>query len=121
MEHESRMAPLRAVLRGQPRNVAIEAVYQIGIVLSHRFTWERFLARTKAETKLPYQHEAIDRVLEMLTALERAEGAPITALPAEIRNSYLVKLGDLIPPDESPALISEADIEAALKELREAV
>jgi hypothetical protein len=75
----------------------------------------------KAETRLAYQREATSKAMEMLTALERAEGAPVTAFSPDVRNSYLVRLGDLIPPDDSPTLISEADIEAALREVREVV
>jgi hypothetical protein len=115
------MAPLRDVPKNQPRQVAIEAVYQIGIILSHALTRKRFVARLKADTKLAYQHQATSKALDILTAPQRAEGAPVTELSPEVRNSYLVQLGNLVPPDESPPLISEADIEAALRELRELV
>jgi|SRR5580700_9970044 hypothetical protein len=121
MGHEPRMAPLRAVLKDQPRKVVIEAVYQIGIILSHALTRKRFLARMKADAKLDYQRKATAKALDMLTVLQRAEGRTVTELSPEVRNSYLMQLGELIPPDESPTLISEADIEAALQELREFV
>ena len=121
MGYEPRMAPLRDVLKDQPRKVAIEAVYQIGIILGHALTRKRFLARMKVDTRLPYQRKATAKALDMLTALQRAEGATVAELSPDVRNSYLVQLGDLIPPDDSPTLISEADIEAAFRELRELV
>jgi hypothetical protein len=121
MGHEPRLAPLLDVLKNEPRKVAIEAVYQIGIILSHTLTRKSFIARMKSDTKLAYQRKATSKALEMLTALQQAEGAQVTELSPEVRNSYLVRPGDLIPPDESPTLISEADIEAALRELRELV
>jgi len=119
MDREPNMTRLRDVLKGQHRDVVIEAVYLFGIILSQGLTAQRFGARMKVEYSPPNQGQAIERVMEMLAVLEQMEDAPVSALSPETRDSYARRLGELIPTDQSPALISEADIEATLRELRD--
>src|SRR6185312_16052254 len=113
MDREPNMTRLRDVLKGQHRDVVIEAVYLFGIILSQGLTAQRFGARMKVEYSPPNQGQAIEAVMEQM------EDAPVSALSPETRDSYARRLGELIPTDQSPALISEADIEATLRELRD--
>jgi|GEM_PF-2644846 len=119
MARRPNLTPLKAILKGQPRNVAIEAVYQLGHILSHRFTWDEFVARTPAETKkMPYQTEALHWVKDMVAAIERTEGAPIPDLPEDVRVAYGWCLNGLIPPDTSPRRVRQEDIDAFFREAR---
>jgi len=121
MGHEPRLEPLRQALGDQSRDVAIEAVYQTGIILRHALNKEEFLARTKIQTKMPYQEFAIERVLDMVDALEREEGSAVEELPSDVRDAYIRRLGELVPPDPNAIPVTDPKVQAMLKDLREFV
>ncbi len=118
MARRPNLTPLKAILKGQPRNVAIEAVYQLGHILSHRFSWDEFVARTGTGNKMPYQTEALDWVRDMVAVIERTEGAPVPDLPKDVRVAYGRCLNGLIPPDTSPRLVRQEDVDAFFREAR---
>jgi hypothetical protein len=114
MQQDPRVAPLLDLLRAQPRAVAVEAAYFLGIAMSHLLTRARLLDRMGAEEAVPYRKPALDLAMEMVSAIERIEGAEIAKLSLKTASQLAELIFDTGDTDRANA----ADVDAALRELQ---
>jgi|HubBroStandDraft_5_1064220.scaffolds.fasta_scaffold1177138_1 hypothetical protein len=118
MQQDPRVAPLLDLLRAQPRAVAVEAAYFLGIAMSHLLTRARLLDRMGAEEAVPYRKPALDLAMEMVSAIERIEGAEIAKLSLKTRMAYASQLAELIFDTGDTDRANAAHVDAALRELQ---
>jgi len=73
------------------------------------------------EEAVPYRKPAHELALEMVSAIERIEGAEIAKLSLETRMGYALRLAELIVDTGNTDRASAADVDAALRELQAAI
>ncbi len=112
------IAPVLQGLQRQSRPVAIEAAYLLLRLVTHRLTRERFLAQADAELTLPYQRQALNLAMELVSLIEAQERVDIQVLSGQRRAAYAAHLTHtILHADDDVDHIRPEQIDAELREL----
>ena len=116
MNREPMIQTLVQRLGQQPRSVAVEAAYLLVRYLSHRLSKDNFLAQVQAEPMLPYQHKAVELVLDLISTIEKSEGTDASRMPDPIRHEYEAQLTQAILEGGDRRQVDRTMVDAALRE-----
>ena len=104
-------------LNGLPRPVLVEVVYLAGRYLTHGLTKDIFLRQLESDVKTHHREQSTGVVLEIMSAIEKAEGDEIRMLPMAKRFGYASKLDDVLWNEIEPRT-DDAKADEALTALR---
>jgi hypothetical protein len=112
------IAPVLQHLRSQPRPVAVEAAYLLLRLVTHGLTRERFLAQADAELTLPYQRQALNLAMELVSLIEVQERVDIQILSGPRRAAYAAHLTHaILNAEDDVDRVKPEQIDAELREL----
>ena len=86
----------RKRLEGLSRPVLVEVVYLAGRYLTHGLTQDVFLRQLESDVKTKHREQSVGVVLDVIAAIESAEGAPIRDLPMGKRFALAAELDDVL-------------------------